>query len=270
MFVTIINDCQDENARARQESRVASLIQSPTTFLGVNSDIEASMQIIDILDATEGAQGLILVNVAPRGTRVKKWENGTPFGYFKFNNTIVITSIDGYTLSAIKNLRLATTIDVFDIRTCAKIFKEKGLIDEKTAIYLPRTQFRSFDFTPRAGAYLLKGGILPTTTLSLDKIPDLPNTVWHIDNFGNCKTTLLSNNYNDKGNLTTRFGTFPIVSQLRHLDDGQSSIVIGSSGIGEYRFLELMSQRKNFSSLYNVHIGDDIFDSQSHFITATK
>jgi hypothetical protein len=270
MFITIINDCRDENARARQESRIAALLNSPTIFLGVNSDIEASMQIIDVLDATEGARGLVLVNVAPRGTRVKKWENGTPFGYFKYKETIVIASIDGYTLSAVKKLKLATTLQVFDIATCAKILQEKGVIHEETAAYLPKTQFRSFDFTPRAGAFLLSGEILPTTTLSLDDIPDLPHTVWHIDNFGNCKTTLLSNDYSQKDSLTTHFGTFPIISQLRDLDDGQSSAIVGSSGIGGYRFLELMSQRKSFSLLYGVQIGDDIFNSHSYFTTATN
>ena len=51
MFTTFINDCKDDNARARQTSRVGSLLKTNLSFIGVDSDLEAGMQLIDIIDA---------------------------------------------------------------------------------------------------------------------------------------------------------------------------------------------------------------------------
>ncbi|PIZ82395.1 MAG: hypothetical protein COY02_00205, partial [Parcubacteria group bacterium CG_4_10_14_0_2_um_filter_41_6] len=62
MFITIINDCKDQNAAGRQAARVACLFNIAPTFVGVQSDIEASGNIIDVLDATEGKKGIILAN----------------------------------------------------------------------------------------------------------------------------------------------------------------------------------------------------------------
>lgn len=65
-----------------------------------------------------------------------------------------------------------------------------GVISEVAAKQIPTTQFRSFDFLPRAGAFILNDNHLPTTPHDLSLIPELPNAIWHIDNFGNCKKLL--------------------------------------------------------------------------------
>lgn len=269
MFATIINDCRDDNARARQTSRTAALLGSNISFIGVQSDIEACMQLIDILDATEGQRGLILVNVAPRGGNAAKWENGTPFAYFWYHETLVVSSVDGFTLSAIKKLGLTDNIFLLDTHTAADTMLSQGFISKVAAEQIPTTQFRSFDFTPRVGAFLLHGHSLPTTNYPMDSVPDLPHAIWHIDNFGNCKTTLTAADIDTTTEISSRFGNLNFIKQLRDVPNNESALIQGSSGINNTRFLELVSQRKDFAKYHNAKIGDAIFSEESYFTTAT-
>ncbi len=270
MFTTIINDCKDDNARGRQESRIASIMKTGLSFIGVESDLEASMQLVDVLDATEGREGLVLVNVAPRGGHTTKWENGTPFGFFYYGQTLILVSVDGYTLSAVKQLGLLPRLDLLDTHTGAKAMLEAGFISEEAAKQIPTTQFRSFDFLPRAGAFMLKGNNLPSTPHDLSLIPELPNAIWHIDNFGNCKTTLTTDDINPAGVTRTRFGELPYFEQLRNVPDGAHALVHGSSGIKGTRFIELMAQRSSFARIHQAKIGDGVFSQESYFRKATN
>lgn len=269
MFITIINDCRDDNARGRQESRLASLVPAATSFIGVQSDLEAGVQLIDTLDATEGRPGLILVNVAPRGGHTTKWENGTPFAYFKYQDTLIVSSVDGFVLSGVKKFELVTEVALLDTHSAAAAMTAAGFIDTAAAARIPTTQFRSFDFTPRVGAFLLGGGLLPSEPYALTNVPNLPAAVWHIDNFGNCKTTLTAADLAGGSELTTRFDVLPHIAQLRNLLDNQHGVITGSSGLGDIRFLELMAQRKSFAGAHKVNIGDDLFTENSHFHQAT-
>jgi hypothetical protein len=269
MFTTIINDCRDDNARARQESRLASLLGTPVSFVGVQSDLEAGVQLIDILDATEGRPGLILVNVAPRGGHTTKWENGTPFAYFHYHDTLIISSVDGFALSGVKKFGLTETVKLLDTHSAATAMAAAGFVDAAAAARIPTTQFRSFDFTPRVGAFLYGGGEIPTEDYSLTQVPDLPAAVWHIDNFGNCKTTLTTADLAGASELATRFGTLPHAAKLRDLPDGHHALVSGSSGLGDTRFLELMIQRQSFAKHHAVLLGDDLFSPTSYFRQAT-
>mgnify|MGYP001572747578 CR=1 FL=1 len=115
MNITIINDCKDENARGRQLTRIGSIFQYPANFIGVSNELEAAGNIIDVLDANGENSGIILVNVAPRNGKAKKYPNGTPFGYFWYEKTLIISSIDGYTLSIVKKLKLTKFINVLNI-----------------------------------------------------------------------------------------------------------------------------------------------------------
>lgn len=270
MFTTIINDCKDDNARGRQESRLASLLPTSLSFIGVESDLEAGMQLIDVLDATEGREGLVLLNVAPRGGHTTKWENGTPFGYFYYGETLVLASVDGYTLSAVKQLGILTELSLLDTHTASAAMLSAGFISETAAKQIPTTQFRSFDFTPRAGAYIMLGNDLPTTPHDLSLIPVLPKAIWHIDNFGNCKTTLTKDGINLGGNTITRFGELPYFEQLRNIPDGAHALVHGSSGLKDTRFIELMAQRSSFARIHQANIGDGVFAQESYFRKATN
>jgi hypothetical protein len=270
MFTTIINDCRDDNARARQTSRVGSLQNSSLSFIGVDSDLEAGMQLIDALDATAGLEGLILVNVAPRGGHTTKWENGTPFAYFWYKKTLIISSVDGYALSAIKKLNLTSEINLLDIHEATKVMLEANFITKEEAERIPHSQFRSFDFIPRAGVFMIQGNHLPSTPYNQDDIPDLPKAIWNIDNFGNCKTTLTPEDIENKEKTTTRYGDLPYYEKLRDVPDGDTVLTRGSSGIDNTRFIEAVMQRKNFAKNNNAKIGDDIFEGKSYFRKATE
>jgi hypothetical protein len=269
MFTTIINDCRDDNAKGRQMSRVASLAEGAISFVGVDSDIEAGIQLIDILDATEGRPGMILVNVAPRGGHTTKWENGTPFAYCWHHETLIISTVDGFALSGVKKFLGLEAVNLLDTHSAARAMEEADFLPEDAAFRLPSSQFRSFDFTPRVGVFLAKGNPVPSEPYSLENIPDLPAAIWNIDNFGNCKTTLTREDVAHQEHLETRFGTLPVIAQLRDVPDGTDAVTVGSSGIGNTRFLELVTQRKHFASHHGAKVGDDVFEERSHFVTAT-
>ena len=270
MFATIINDCTDDNARGRQESRLQSLTETPTNFIGVASDIEASGHLVDVLDATAGRPGIVLVNVAPRGDHAKKWENGTPFGYFWFDQTLVVASVDGLVLAGIKKFGFCEEIHLLDTHTGAAAMRDANFITPDEAERIPQTQFRSFDFTPRIGAFIFSSGTVPSEPYPLEQVPELPLAIWHIDNFGNCKSTLTATDLQGQSEVETRYGVLPYVPQLRDVPDGHHAITAGSSGFRDTRFLEFIVQRQSFARAHTVKIGDDVFTDQSYFVTATE
>ncbi len=269
MFTTIINDCKDDNARGRQESRVGSLLGTSLSFIGVDSDLEAGVQLIDVLDATEGRPGLVLVNVAPRGGHTTQWENGTPFVYFWHHKTLVVASADGHTLSGIKAFSLTDSVNVLDTRAATTAMQNAGFITAEAAALIPTSQFRSFDFTPRVGAFMFQGNELPSEPYDVMNAPDLPPAIWHIDNFGNAKTTLTRDNINPAGITATKYGDLPFHQQLRNLPDGATALIEGSSGFGQTRFIEVMTQRGNFAHTHGANIGDDLFTDANYFTKAT-
>ncbi len=270
MFTTFINDCRDDNARARQTSRVGALLNTNLSFIGVDSDLEAGMQLIDILDATSGQEGLVLVNVAPRGNDTKHHENGTPFAYTWYQKTLIISSVDGYALSALKRLKVVQEIHLLDIHLASAAMQKAGFITETEAKRIPLSQFRSFDFTPRVGIFMIQGNHLPSTVYAQDQIPALPPAIWNIDNFGNCKTTLLPSDLNMDNPIHTRFGDLTFYNRLHDVPDAEVALVKGSSGIDDFRFVEILMQRRNFAKNSSAKIGDDIFSEQSYFKRATE
>lgn len=260
MHIAIINDCHDDNVVGRQLARVASLLPGASvSFSGVGdyADLAAAGNLIDVLDAFEDREGAILVNVAPRHKEAKKWPNGTPFGYFRYNNVLVVASIDGLTLSLIKKLGLVEAITVMDIPTAASEMVKNGFITEEIAGYLSKTQFRSFDFVPRAAAYLLSGKSLQGTTLPLSEVADAPRAAWWVDNFGNVKTTMLPGEVGFEPGKDISFGTqtFNCFERLKDVPDATPALIIGSSGIGEQRFLEIVVQGRRASDTFNLGIG---------------
>jgi len=262
MFTVIINDCRDENARGRQAARITSLIDTHTSFIGVETDIEAGVNLIETLDATQGRRGIILMNVAPRGGHTRQWENGTPFGYVWYKETLIVGSVDGLCFSGMKKFGLVEEIKVLDTNTGAAAMLAAGFIDEVAAAHIPRTQFRSFDFTPRIAAFIFLGNEVPSVPLPIEDIPDLPPAVWWIDNFGNCKTTLTEKDVADKIELETRWGTFTFYDQLKNVPDQETGFTIGSSGLPGNRFVELVVQRASAAKQYGVSMGDEVFKEE--------
>ena len=238
--ITIINDCRDVNAVGRQQAMVNSLFGSPSNFLGVNTDLEAAGNLIDTLNVYEDRPGIILVNVAPRNGKAKKWKNGTPFGWFKYKKVLVVSTIDGLTLSLVKKLQLAKHINVLEL-------------PEEHPLYAvsQKSQFRSLQFSPKIAKLLSDGKKVKNTKLSISEIPDPPKAIWWIDNFGNCKTTILEKEF---GN--TSHSKF--YKNLKDVPDGEDAITVGSSGLGKDRFLELVSQGGDFAEANSISTGSPI------------
>jgi hypothetical protein len=268
MFCTIINDCQDSDAVGRQGTRVASLLGVNPTFVGVKheldldenvngAELEAAGCLIDALDAAEGREGLILVNVAHRHAKGKKWPNGTPFGYFWYKKTLVVSSIDGVVLSLVKKLKLVDSINLMDVPTVMNFLAEKEVVAAETAAHVSQTQFRSFDFTPRVGAYLINGGEVPFVEYSIDQVEDCPDCVWYVDNFGNCKTTILPEqvSFEDGKSVTTNVGELKCCRQLKGVKNAESALTIGSSGIENHRFCEIVVQGKSAAKVLKLEVG---------------
>ena len=260
MFITIITDCKDDNAKGRQTSRCAALMGVTPSFLGIDGgfteagELECAGNLIDILDATEKQKGIIIANVAPRGGTGKKYANGTPFGWFNYGETIVLASIEGKVLSLVKSLGVADKLNVFDIPTVMRLAVENNWLDEITSKRIINTQFRSFDFLPRAAAWLVQGSAIPTEVVEINE--SIKNGyVWKVDNFGNAKTTLLESDILD-GVLKTQWGNLKFYPRLKDVPEGERAAIIGSSGIAEKRFVEIVAQGKSAARELGINQGD--------------
>jgi hypothetical protein len=260
MVLTLITDCADGNARGRQESRLQALFgQQPSSFIPIPgtlddaATLEASGNIVDVLDAVGESEAVVLANVAPRSGEEHKWGNGTPFGYFRYKNALVCTTISGSMLALPKKLGLIDAYHVFDMEKTLESMVAGGMIDTAEAVRIAASQFRSFDFLPRVAHWLHGGGAVVTTPLALSELRDAGARVWTIDNFGNAKTTLCNNEL-PKGAtvLETRFGTLPVVRSLKDVPDGTAAVTVGSSGIGQCRFLEIVVQGKRAASVVGL------------------
>lgn len=95
---------------------------------------------------------------------------------------------------------------------------------------------------------------IPSKVVSLETIPVVPSTIWWIDNFGNCKTTLIKDDL-QKESIQTQWGTLPLYAQLRDVSDGIDACVVGSSGLESQRFIELGTQGESFANKHCVNTG---------------
>ena len=263
MVTVIINDCRDPNAMSRQMARVASLLGGQVVPMGVQDDLEAAGCLVDALDALGGKpETLILANVASRNGYGKKWANGSPFGYFYYQHTLVMASIDGLTLSLIKKLGCLSDINVLDIPKVTRVMASRGVISKESVERIDNSQFRSFDFLPYAAEQLLRGASLPSVTFPINAmaIPETPKAVWYIDCFGNAKTTLLPEDIDFSPNtvVDTRVGPLSCFKRLVDVPDRGFGLVIGSSGIEDKRFLEIVSQGGNAAEKLGLKVGQVI------------
>ena len=257
MFATIINDCRDQNAFGRQATRLAAFLECSVATVGVEDDLEAAGTLVDILDAAGKLPGAVLVNVAPRNGSGKKWPNGTPFGYFYYGETLVVSSVSGHTLSLVKKLDIAPKLHILDISTVSKEMLNQGALSPERARQLDITQFRSFEFLPYVAKWILKEGrSLPSEEHEIDAPVD-DALVWYIDVFGNVKTILLVEevSFEPGGKLKTAFGELPCYARLKDVPDGEAAMIIGSSGIKEKRFLEIVVQGKSAAEKFGIHNG---------------
>ena len=256
MFATIINDCRDANAFGRQATRLGAFLECTVSTVGVRDDLETAGTLVDMLDAAQKLPGVVLANVAPRNGSAKKWDNGTPFGYFYYGETLVVSSISGLTLSLIKKLGISDKIHVFDIPTVSQAMVQEGALSQESADRMKTTQFRSFDFLPYVAKWILKEGrTLPSEEVTIDA--EVSGQVWYVDIFGNVKTTLLANEatFEVGKRVQTTFGEFQCYSRLKDVPYGEAALIIGSSGIDDKRFLEIIVQGKSAAKELQIETG---------------
>jgi S-adenosyl-l-methionine hydroxide adenosyltransferase len=268
MFVTIITDCKEENEKGRQLTRWASLgfnninLVGVDSSLGINSTIEAAGNLIDILDASDGGEGVVFANVAPRGHIDEDGYNGTDFSYFYHKRTLVISTVRGYTLSLVKKFNLVDKVSVVKLAEVLEQAFTLNLIDRYGVEYIKNSQFRSFDYVPRIAKWIVDGHQFAVEELSLSTRSDIPNSVWCIDAFGNAKTTITSSetilNHGDM--VKTNIGDLCFYNRLKDIPQGKPGIYIGSSGVGTTRFLEIAVQAKEGSAEkeFGLKTGDEI------------
>lgn len=263
MFITIINDCRDENTMGRQATRAARLFGNfSITTVGIGwSELEGAGNLIDMLDASDGEPGVIMVNVAPRHGRGKKWPNGTPFGYFYYKKTLVVSTIAEECLSLVKKFGLTKAIALTDIATVVDLMIKQKKLDKTLRNRIVLSQFRSFDYMPRLAKWLIDGETIPHEDYSIDNVPEVPKAVWWVDNFGNCKTTLLPEEINFEAGkkIKTKLGLIVCYTHLKDVPNGEAGFTIGSSGLGDKRFVELVVQGKSAAQQFNLKPGDRLF-----------
>ncbi len=265
MFVTIITDCRDDNARTRQETRYAHLFpKMHVSFIGAETDLEASGNLLDILDVSDDAPGVIAVNVAPRSGHAKKWENGSPFGYCWIGKKLIVGTIDGVSFGLLKKLGLIDKINVTDIPTVLKF----GGYSDSAVLEAASTQFRSLNYLPRLAKIIWDKGDVPSESLSIDEVQDVRSAIWWIDSFGNAKTTLTEKDIKFVPgevrkiniNVDNQFEAV-CTRQLKDVKDNQTALIVGSSGYGSHRFIEIVVQGARTGSArkrHDLNIGDHI------------
>lgn len=264
MFATIINDCNSPNDFGRQATRIFRLfgnIPVITVSIGFGKTLEASGNLIDMLDASDGEEGIILVNSAPRHGTGKKWHNGSAFGYFYYKKTLVVSTIDGYCLSLAKKLNIFDEVFVTDCATVVDEMIKQRHLDAKLYDLIVKSQFRSFDYMPRLAKWIMDGIEIPHKKYPVEDIADIPKSVWLVDNFGNCKTTVFPEEvgHTPQKILKTKIGDLICFGRLKDVPNGQQGLVVGSSGLGLKRFLEIVVQGKSAARRLKLKVGAEIF-----------
>jgi hypothetical protein len=251
---SIITDCADNNARSRQQLRFSRLFGVQPTFHGVDKvapDLEAAGNLIDQLDAltnlpksANGTAAVVLVNVAPRGDKVREhWDNGVPFCCFKVNGILVVSTYSQLILGMVVSKGLASSVELFDIPTVTAAAVEWGEITPEQAGRINHTQFRSLEFLPLVAYWLTQKRPVPSTACSIEARNDVHGKVWAVDNFGNAKTTLVANDIAFEEGKQVKLADGSVATCYRRLADvptAETALVLGSSGYGDERFLEVV------------------------------
>jgi hypothetical protein len=258
--ITIITDCFDDNARWRQVARFASLFPSTNVqLLGVKSDIQAAGFLVDIIDSFLDGNHLVVVNIAPRHGEAKKRKNGTPFGYFEFDGHTIISSVDGYVLSLVKKLQILKTFFIWDIPTVLEQAFLAEEISEEEKEHIMNSQFRSFEFLPRIAIWMAEESFeIPSKTFNLDQILDIWNKIWHIDNFWDCKTTILASEFKREKIEDQRFEDVAYKKHLSQVETDETAFTVWSSWFDLERFIEISKWGWDASDALDIYIWDEV------------
>lgn len=275
---TIITDCGDDNARMRQTNRFVRNFGFPPSFVQLtakNKCAEAALNLVDALDSSqpvingqerEDLQGVVLVNVAPRGSKEKeKWPNGVPFCHFTAGNVAVVSTLAEETLSLVEDLGLMESdIKILDVPVVADDLAERGIITERVRRKMTETQFRSYEFSIPIARLVVAGIALASTPVDLPEKAS-SGDVLYVDCFGNVKTRRVVPQKTVGGITALNDGRLPYV--YRHLADvptGELAVTAGSSGFGsekhgEIRLLEVVVSGGSAAEELGVSAGSRVF-----------
>lgn len=255
MFFGVITDCHDGNAVLRQSIRVQHLFGVTPAVIGVRTTLEASGNIVDALDAGYCSEGVLLANVAPRNGQAKQYENGVPFGCAWAGRTLVVATLDAETLSLPHRLGLIERVEALDTGIVMDWAALLEYATDEAARRTVKTQFRSYEFSPSVARWLNDRKAVPARPWA-PGTPDRMHAVWHIDNFGNSKTTLLPQDLELIQRESAVLRGLSRYTQLRDVpDNGVPAIVEGSSGYGSDRFLELVVQGGSAAEALGLSVG---------------
>ena len=279
--IAYITDCRDENGKGRLKARLTGFFPGCSVqFVGVSTDYEAALNLVDIVDAYDGRPGIILANVARREglERKSKWPNGPPFAWLQLGNIDIFTTVDGYVVSLLQRM-LGRDLKLFVYDIPATV-PHMGLSAERQAQVI-NTQFRSFDYLPLLAAQLLGYASLPVTSV-ISEIPNMPLALCWVDSFGNIKTNALPEDvglHDGKmlsgsvvavriddarpGGRSASVGFrnvlhLPFYNRLKDIPGDQVALTIGSSGLGSKRFLEILQQGASAASTLALQSGINI------------
>jgi hypothetical protein len=268
--ISDVNFCS--NGSVRQAARFQTLFGITPHMVGISHGLEAALCLVDTLDAVLGvdpeANGVIAVNKAPREGIGKQFPNGPPFCYFYVGRILVVSTYHSGELSLLKSVGLLNgEVHTMDIPTVVEWARKRELISVDKAESIPQSSFRSFEFVPLALMWIQKGLPVPSTPISKGEEgflePPEPSVScvdkWAHGKYGNCKLTILDKDARIRqsvAGMKTRF-----FSRLKDVpDDRQPALIVGSSGYGKHRFLELVVQGGNAGKILGLEAGSSVAD----------
>lgn len=270
--LSIITDCADPNARARQELAYNQLFDNPSlTFLGVDTatskapELEVAGNLVDQLDVLSrfgsgDRDSGIVAQVAQRGSEIKlQHDNGPAFCFFEHKNTLVAATLNNCLVFA-RDEGLVRDVEVVDIPTVVEAAVQDGRLTREEAETIANTQFRSLEFLPLLMRWVKDNRNVPskTVTLTEDVLPPAKPVIWHIDNFGNGKSNMHPEaiGFEDGMEVELACGKLAVChTRLADVRTGEAALTVGSSGYGKRKWLEVVVGKGRADTKLSLSVG---------------
>lgn len=251
--IAIVSDCGGQ-AMSRMISRYYALLDAVCIPYDSLSLVEASGNIVDALDAFRGFKSAVVCNSAPR--RDTRGTNGSAIVYGTVGKTIIISTVCA--LGLLKKLVPNFTARKVSVKSFMQ--SECGNKSDTTP------NFRGLEVIPSVLSSLVYEHNVSGLSLpySKDNFPLIEPSVWLVDTIEgkptNIKLTILRDEaswFKPGDKITIKFGGEPFTpltcyERLTHIPDGEAGIYVGSSGLGDRRFLEVAVMGGRAAEMFNV------------------
>ncbi len=149
---------------------------------------------------------------------------------------------------------------VTDIPTVLDVMIKNGKFEAENRDRVVKSQFRSYAYLPFLAAWVKAGEQIPSEKLDMNDVPDVPQAVWFVDSFGNCKTTLLPDEVGFVAGekMKTKVGEFTCFNRLKDVPSGEAGMTIGSSGFGNTRLIEVTINGRRASDEFGLKSGTEL------------